>query len=348
MFSDYMAAFTAPATSSTLSSTLPAATVYVLGQRVVIPDTAFTVTASVTSYLDLSNTGVLTVSTSATVTANSLRLWSVVSSSTAITGVTQVALTAPASKASIIFIGTNGGPNGGASVGLTLATSTTGGTIAASTAYYYLVTPVYAAGPDFMPNESAPGYGITTGSTTATNSNAISWSAVTGAISYNINRASSNAALDFAYIGNTTNLSFTDTGLSAGAATTGIETTAFANIPLSAISVDTQNGWSVSQQGYIIPVTGVWEVVTLLAYADDQTTGISYSADSNSSVADSPFNIWGTTPTVASGQSQRNGLLNTKKQHFNAGDVVQPITYAGAPMWLKAATISLVFVGQEA
>jgi hypothetical protein len=91
LFSDAMLAFTAPATSSTLSSTLPAATVYVLGQRVVIPDTAFTVTASATSYLDLSNTGALTVSTSSTVTANSLRLWSVVSSATAITGVTQIA-----------------------------------------------------------------------------------------------------------------------------------------------------------------------------------------------------------------------------------------------------------------
>jgi hypothetical protein len=91
LFHDAMLAFTAPATSSTLSSTLPAATVYVLGQRVVIPDTPFTVTASATSYLDLSNTGVLTVSTSSTVTANSLRLWSVVSSSTAITGVTRVA-----------------------------------------------------------------------------------------------------------------------------------------------------------------------------------------------------------------------------------------------------------------
>jgi hypothetical protein len=92
MFSDYMAAFTAPATSSTLSSTLPAATVYVLGQRVVIPDTPFTVAASVTSYLDLSNAGVLTVSTSSTVTANSLRLWEVVSSATAITTVTGIAL----------------------------------------------------------------------------------------------------------------------------------------------------------------------------------------------------------------------------------------------------------------
>jgi hypothetical protein len=108
MFSDYMAAFTAPATSSTLSSTLPAATVYVLGQRVVIPDTAFTVGASATSYLDLSNTGVLTVSTSGTVTANSLRLWSVVASATAITGVTPMANTQLVQRAINSYVDVNG------------------------------------------------------------------------------------------------------------------------------------------------------------------------------------------------------------------------------------------------
>jgi hypothetical protein len=93
IFSDCMVAFTAPATSTTLSSTLPTGTFYVLGQRVVIPATAFTVGASTTSYLDLSNTGVLAVSTSGTVTANSLRLWEVVSSATAITTITRIAST---------------------------------------------------------------------------------------------------------------------------------------------------------------------------------------------------------------------------------------------------------------
>jgi len=66
---------------ASLSATLPLGTAAVLGQRVPFPATPFSVAASSTSYLDLSNTGVLAVSTSGTVTANSLRLWEVVSAS---------------------------------------------------------------------------------------------------------------------------------------------------------------------------------------------------------------------------------------------------------------------------
>ncbi|MHB1023678.1 MAG: hypothetical protein ACYC0Z_14900 [Acidobacteriaceae bacterium] len=347
LFSDAIVTTPTPAfpTSTTLSSTAPALDAYVLGQRVVYAGGSYTVGASATSYLDLSNTGVLTVSTSATVTADSLRLATVTSSATAITAIDMVALPSPAAKSTVSFIGTNGSPNGGPTIPLTLATSTTGGTIAASTTYFYLVTPVYADGPDFMPNSNAPGSGVATGSATATNSNTISWAAVSGAVSYNVCRASSNSAVDFTIIGTTTGLTFTDTGLAAGAAAVGVESTAFAAVPLSSISVDTAGGWSAADQAYKIPVSGVWEVVTLLAYADTQPNGTSYACDSNSSVADSPYDIWGMTPTPASGQIQRNGLLNTKKQHFNAGDMVQIITYAGAPMCLKACISSLTFVG---
>ncbi|MHB1266280.1 MAG: hypothetical protein ACYCY2_01610 [Acidithiobacillus ferriphilus] len=82
-----------PATSTTLTGTLPAFDAYVLGQRIAYPGGSYTVGASATSYLDLSNTGVLTVSTSSTVTANSLRLATVTSSATAITGVVVTAAT---------------------------------------------------------------------------------------------------------------------------------------------------------------------------------------------------------------------------------------------------------------
>ena len=89
LFSDAIVTTPAPAfpTSKTLSSTAPALDAYVLGQRVAYAGGSYTVGASATSYLDLSNTGVLTVSTSGTVTADSLRLATVTSSATAITGV---------------------------------------------------------------------------------------------------------------------------------------------------------------------------------------------------------------------------------------------------------------------
>jgi hypothetical protein len=80
-----------PALSSTLNGVLPAFDVYITGQRVAYAGGNYTVSASTTSYLDLSNTGVLTVSTSTTVTTNSLRLWSVTSSTTGITAIALMA-----------------------------------------------------------------------------------------------------------------------------------------------------------------------------------------------------------------------------------------------------------------
>lgn len=91
LFADAILSGLTTTTSSTLSGTLAPGVAAVLGQRVPYAGSAYTVAASTTSYLDLSNAGVLTVSTSSTVTANSLRLWSVTSNATAITAVAQVA-----------------------------------------------------------------------------------------------------------------------------------------------------------------------------------------------------------------------------------------------------------------
>ena len=94
LFSDAIASGLTTTTSATLSGTLTAGVAYVIGQRVPYAGSTYTVAASSTSYLDLSNTGALTVTTtSGTVTANSLRLWSVTSSATAITAVSQIAAT---------------------------------------------------------------------------------------------------------------------------------------------------------------------------------------------------------------------------------------------------------------
>ena len=96
-------------TSATLSGTLTAGVAYVIGQRVPYAGSTYTVAASSTSYLDLSNTGALTVTTtSGTVTANSLRLWSVTSSATAITAVTQIAINGLSTSGSPIGIYSQG------------------------------------------------------------------------------------------------------------------------------------------------------------------------------------------------------------------------------------------------
>ena len=103
----------------------------------------------------------------------------------------------------------------------TLSTSTTGGTIPASTTLTYGITALNAQG------ETTEGVtaSIPTGSTTATNSNTITWSAIGGASSYNIYQGGK-------LIGSTSALTFLDTGYSQGVAAPTINGTGTINYPI--------------------------------------------------------------------------------------------------------------------
>ncbi len=100
VFSDFVVTgLTATVPSASLSLTISGGTAYVLGQRVTVATGAATLTntyaASTTTYVDLSNVGVITYTTSSTVTANSLRILSVVTNATQITAINQIAGSAP-------------------------------------------------------------------------------------------------------------------------------------------------------------------------------------------------------------------------------------------------------------
>jgi hypothetical protein len=110
----------------------------------------------------------------------------------------------------------------------TVTTSTTGGSIAASTAMTYGVTALNAQGES---TESAT-TSITTGSSTATNSNTITWTAVSGATSYNIYQGGK-------LIGNTSGTSFTDTGYPGG------------------VAAPTVNGTGTTAYPLLVPVAGI-------------------------------------------------------------------------------------------
>jgi hypothetical protein len=103
----------------------------------------------------------------------------------------------------------------------TLVTSTTGGTIAASTTLTYGVTALNAQGET---TESVTAQ-VETGSTTTTNSNTITWGAVAGATSYNVYQGGQ-------FIGSTSSLSFVDTGYPQGVAAPTVNGTGTQNYPL--------------------------------------------------------------------------------------------------------------------
>ena len=94
-----------------------------------------------------------------------------------------------------------------------LSTLTTGGTLPATTAYFYVVTALNNAGETIKSNEQT----VTTGAT-ATNSITVSWAAITGATGYKVYRGTATGVETVFYaVGAVT--TFVDTGAASTAGT---------------------------------------------------------------------------------------------------------------------------------
>lgn len=106
----------------------------------------------------------------------------------------------------------------------TTATATTGGTIPASTTYYYVVTATNANGETMASNEVSQA----TGSGTATNTITVNWNKVPNAYGYKVYRGTATGA-ENTLIGTITNgntLTFVDTGAAGSAASLPVSNTA--------------------------------------------------------------------------------------------------------------------------
>lgn len=102
----------------------------------------------------------------------------------------------------------------------TVVTSTTGGSLPASTAHAYSVTALNAQGETTV----SPSKSITTGAG-STNTNTVSWTGITGATGYNIYR-------DGALVGTSSTSPFVDTGFPTGVTAPTVNTTGTQNYPL--------------------------------------------------------------------------------------------------------------------
>lgn len=151
LLNDYVVSGASPSTSTNLTTTTPAQTAYVLGQRVTSSSDVHTYMASQDTYIDLSNTGTLTyigVSNGAgapAITANSIRLAKVVTSSTAVTSVTDLSNRIPKISGNSIAQVLNGGykiQSGSSSLNVTTAGIQVSGTITFPTAFSSGTTPL--------------------------------------------------------------------------------------------------------------------------------------------------------------------------------------------------------------
>lgn len=200
-----------PNTTTGLTYGYYGATLYRSGAPVTIAAGTIGMTASATNYVQRTVQGVVSVNTTGYLTGN-IPMATVVTGASAITTITD---TRPAgydlTGRVVVEVG--------APTGLALATATTGGSIAASTDCTYRISAVYPWGESAASAEVS----ITTGGSTATNENTLTWSALpAGATSANVYGRTAGGELLIANVLAGT-LTYTDTGsvTPAGALPTG-------------------------------------------------------------------------------------------------------------------------------
>lgn len=95
---------------------------------------------------------------------------------------------------------------------------------------------------------------------------------------------------------------------------------------------DPGSNYSAANDYYVVPVAGLYMIVTKMRIGDEADPDKSYGQGAHTSVGDSPYFMW--FSTNASG---RQGSLNTRISHFNVGDHIQMLYYSDeALMWYNA------------
>jgi len=159
----------------------------------------------------------------------------------------------------------------------TLSTSTTGGNLAASTSFTYSITALNAQGE----TTAGPSASITTG-TGSTNSNTITWGAITGAQSYNVYR-------NGVFLTNTTSLSVLDGGI-----------TPTTQVP------PTVNGTGTTNYPLLVPVGGVLHPIWHPSGLTVSVSGWSFQIVNNQPVIQYPVGscpLYGDSVTVSGSYS---------------------------------------------
>jgi len=199
-----------PSTTTGLTFGYFGATVYEDGLPTSVAGGTIATVANATNYIMRTNQGVVSVNQTGFL-AGYVPMAKVITNSDAIIQVLDMRPTDRVPGGRLVM-------NVGAPTGLSIATATTGGTLAASTDFTYQVSALYPWGESAA---SAP-ISITTGSSTATNENTISWTLPAQATAAKVYGRTAGGELFIAQVAAGTN-SYTDTGsvTPAGALPTG-------------------------------------------------------------------------------------------------------------------------------
>ncbi|MFC6646186.1 hypothetical protein ACFQBQ_11450 [Granulicella cerasi] len=140
--------------------------------------------------------------------------------------------------------------------------------------------------------------------------------------------------------GSASNVVFADMTYSTNYGAQATTNSSFFKILLPSVTTDTSGAWDATNNVYVVPVTGTYQVVTTLRFADSSTSGVNYGVGAAVAVADVPSFLWFTTPAAT-----RNGAQNVRTVHLNAGDHLQMYGYVdGTAFSIQAAEMTIALL----
>ncbi|MDB6023418.1 MAG: hypothetical protein JWQ04_3275, partial [Pedosphaera sp.] len=114
---------------------------------------------------------------------------------------------------------------------------------------------------------------------------------------------------------------------------------------------DPGNNFSTANNWYVVPTNGVYMVTTKLRFADtlgSTLTSVGYGQGADTSNADSPSFQWFVTANASASSANRNGSLNSRVSHFNAGDQIREFTYVdGSTLTNNAASMTIMLIYKD-
>jgi hypothetical protein len=93
----------------------------------------------------------------------------------------------------------------------------------------------------------------------------------------------------------------------------------FTKVTGFSVNNDPGSDWNSGNQWYVVPVAGIYLVQTLLRLQDASPSGKGYGHGAATALGDFPGFLWSDS---SSSTNARNGQINVRQAHFNAGDTV--------------------------
>jgi len=94
---------------------------------------------------------------------------------------------------------------------------------------------------------------------------------------------------------------------------------AFTKITGFTVDTDLGSNWNAANQWYVVPVSGIYLIRTLFRLTDSVLGNTSYGHGVNTALGDFPGFLWADSSNSA---AARNGSINVRMAHFNAGDTL--------------------------